>query len=212
MRGTGEIAVGAAAHAPASAPTPMRRSRSMRPPRRRSDGLTRHRPAARQSATQASSARPCATALIQARMPMPASYRPAGSGPRHEGDPHRPRGRLLVAARQRACGRARALQPEHQLAHRLSARPPRRRGAGPPRGHRIQTPLQRGPCDDHPRIGLSAAFHLIEQPMLGICCSGPRPVSATCTIASYSSRMAPGIGVVLDASSRPRYCSSRSAL
>jgi hypothetical protein len=30
--------------------------------------------------------------------------------------------------------------------------------------------------------------HLIEQPMLAVCSGGPRPVAATCAIASNSSR------------------------
>src|SRR2546430_12691256 len=49
--------------------------------------------------------------------------------------------------------------------------------------------------------------------MLGICSSGPRPVPATCTIASNRSRRTSRGAVSLrEASSRPRYCSSRSAL
>ena len=41
---------------------------------------------------------------------------------------------------------------------------------------------------------------MIEQPIEGICCSGPRPVSATWTMASQSSRIAPGTGLVFDES------------
>ena len=55
-------------------------------------------------------------------------------------------------------------------------------------------------------------FHLIEQPIEGICSVGPWPVSATCFMASNRSRRAPGIGVVRDASSRPRYCNSSCPL
>jgi hypothetical protein len=54
--------------------------------------------------------------------------------------------------------------------------------------------------------------HLIEQPIDGICSSGPRPVSATCFIASNMSRRAFATGVIREASSLPRYCSSSSAL
>ena len=49
--------------------------------------------------------------------------------------------------------------------------------------------------------------HLIEQPILGICSSGPRPVSATSFIASNKSRRASGAAACLRlASKRPRYC------
>ena len=40
-----------------------------------------------------------------------------------------------------------------------------------------------------------AAFHLIEQPIAGICSRGPCPVAATSFIASKSSRRAPGCGL-----------------
>ena len=40
-----------------------------------------------------------------------------------------------------------------------------------------------------------AAFHLIEQPIAGICSRGPWPVAAICFIASKSSRRAPGCGL-----------------
>jgi hypothetical protein len=60
--------------------------------------------------------------------------------------------------------------------------------------------------------GVSQAFHLIEHPIEGICCTGPWPVSATCFIASKRSRRAFGIGVVREASSLPRYCNSSRAL
>ena len=53
--------------------------------------------------------------------------------------------------------------------------------------------------------GLHVYFHLIEQPMLGICSAGPCPVAAIRTIASNNSRWAFGTGCTFDASSRPRY-------
>src|SRR5208337_3146607 len=55
-------------------------------------------------------------------------------------------------------------------------------------------------------------FHLIEQPMLGCCCAGALPVSATCSIASNNSRRAPGAGLEgVVASMRPRYCRRKLA-
>jgi hypothetical protein len=62
------------------------------------------------------------------------------------------------------------------------------------------------------RSRVGQVFHLIEQPIDGICSGGPRPVSATCFIASKRSRRAFGIGVVREASSLPRYCNSSCAL
>src|SRR5262249_12992357 len=59
---------------------------------------------------------------------------------------------------------------------------------------------------------LPQSFHLIEHPIGGIGFAGPWPVSATCFIASKRSRRALGTGVVRDASSRPRYCSSSCPL
>jgi hypothetical protein len=58
----------------------------------------------------------------------------------------------------------------------------------------------------------SQCFHLIEQPIDGNCSFGPRPVSAICFMASYRSRRAFAMGVIREASSRPRYCSSSCAL
>jgi hypothetical protein len=55
-------------------------------------------------------------------------------------------------------------------------------------------------------------FHLIEQPSAAVCSAGPLPVCAIATIASKSSRRAFVTGAVFEASSRPWYCSSRSAL
>jgi hypothetical protein len=55
-------------------------------------------------------------------------------------------------------------------------------------------------------------FHFIEQPIEGICSCGPRPVSATCFIASNRSRRAFATAVMREASSRPRYCNSSCAL
>ena len=56
-------------------------------------------------------------------------------------------------------------------------------------------------------------FHLMEQPMLGICSRGPLPVAATSFIASNRSRRTPGDAASLRlSSSRPRYCRPRSAL
>lgn len=55
--------------------------------------------------------------------------------------------------------------------------------------------------------------HLIEQPMLGTCCAGPRPVSATSTMASNNSRSSSLVaGARPLASRRPRYCNPRSLL
>lgn len=69
-------------------------------------------------------------------------------------------------------------------------RQPRTRGAGQPSGR-----------------------HLIEQPTLGSCTCGPRPVSAIRHIASNSSRRASAAaGSRPLASSRPRYCSCSAAL
>ena len=51
-------------------------------------------------------------------------------------------------------------------------------------------------------------FHLIEQPMLAICSSGPLPVCATCTMALNKSRGLSGTASLREASSRPRYCNS----
>ncbi len=52
-------------------------------------------------------------------------------------------------------------------------------------------------------------FHLIEQPMLGTCSAGPRPVSATSFIPKNRSRRTSPSAVSLRlASNRPRYCSS----
>ena len=62
------------------------------------------------------------------------------------------------------------------------------------------------------RSRVGQVFHLIEQPIDGICSGGPRPVSATCFIASKRSRRAFGIGVVREASILPRYCNSSCAL
>jgi hypothetical protein len=62
------------------------------------------------------------------------------------------------------------------------------------------------------RAQAGQVFHLIEQPIDGICSGGPRPVSATCFIASKRSRRPFGIGVVREASSLPRYYSSSCAL
>ncbi len=62
-------------------------------------------------------------------------------------------------------------------------------------------------------IDYPSSFHLIEQPMLGICSAGPLPVRATSTMASNKSRRASGGAACLRlASRRPRYCNSRSAL
>ena len=59
----------------------------------------------------------------------------------------------------------------------------------------------------------ASVFHLIEQPMLGIWSSGPRPVSATSFMASNRSRLTSPSAVSLRlASRRPRYCSLRSLL
>jgi hypothetical protein len=49
-----------------------------------------------------------------------------------------------------------------------------------------------------------AARHLIEQPILGTCSVGAAPVSATCRMASKSSRLPPSTGFLPEASSLPR--------
>jgi len=57
-----------------------------------------------------------------------------------------------------------------------------------------------------------ASFHFIEQPMLGICSRGPRPVVATAFMASNRSRRASGGAASLRlASRRPRYWRPRPA-
>jgi hypothetical protein len=58
------------------------------------------------------------------------------------------------------------------------------------------------------RDGHAQPFHFIEHPIEGICSVGPWPVSATCFIASKRSRLASATGVIREASSLPRYCSS----
>jgi hypothetical protein len=59
---------------------------------------------------------------------------------------------------------------------------------------------------------LSQRFHLIEQPIDGNCSFGPYPVSAICFMASNRSRRALAMGVIREASRRPRYCSSSRVL
>ena len=55
------------------------------------------------------------------------------------------------------------------------------------------------------RGAAQASFHLIEQPMLGICSRGPSPVRATCSMASgRSRRVAFGCGLLTQASEQPR--------
>ena len=103
---------------------------------------------------------------------------------------------------------------------RGGARRPRRTRAG--RRRAARAPAGRGPPlrDDRPVADAHAggfgsghaAFHLIEQPIAGICSRGPWPVSAICRIASKSSRRAPGCGLAPLSSSRPRYCSFSSEL
>ena len=71
------------------------------------------------------------------------------------------------------------------------------------------------PFGDVVEIGTAGAphrLHLIEHPMDGSCSFGPWPVSVTCFIASNKSRRAFATGVMREASSRPRYCSSSLAL
>jgi len=78
---------------------------------------------------------------------------------------------------------------------------------------RRKEPGFRAPRDGTERMsGTRQSFHLIEHHIEGICSTGPRPVSATCFIASKRSRRAFGIGVVREASSLPRYCNSPLAL
>src|SRR6478752_7968513 len=61
--------------------------------------------------------------------------------------------------------------------------------------------------------GAVYAFHLMEQPIDGVCCRGPAPVAAISFIAWNSSRRTPApAGSRSLASRRPRYCSLRSAL
>lgn len=62
------------------------------------------------------------------------------------------------------------------------------------------------------RFYAASSFHLMEQPMLGTWFSGPLPVSATCFMASNRSRLAPSTASLRLSSSRPRYCSCKSAL
>ena len=55
--------------------------------------------------------------------------------------------------------------------------------------------------------------HLIEQPTLGVCCSGPCPVAAICCAAAYNSRREPSAaGCIPLASNLPRNCNFRSLL
>ncbi len=118
-------------------------------------------------------------------------------------EPHRPRGISLVntGSRKAALVARRSIVRYRSLAPQRAGHARHDRGGWRPRPRPCQCPAR-----------YQVAFHLIEQPMLGIWCSGPRPVSATWTMASYSSRIAFGTGVVFDASSRPRYCSCRSLL
>jgi hypothetical protein len=77
------------------------------------------------------------------------------------------------------------------------------------------SPSRLVPCRRRRQAHITAvrqSFHLIEQPIDGICSTGPRPFSATCFIASKRSRRTFGMGVVREASSLPRYCNSSRAL
>ena len=80
--------------------------------------------------------------------------------------------------------------------------------SGRPKASRLFSPVPHG------RTSLQPPFrHLIEQPMLGLCRAGPLPVSATCRMASTSSRRVAGSrGSLPLESSRPRYCNSNCAL
>ena len=54
------------------------------------------------------------------------------------------------------------------------------------------------------KLLFQAARHLIEQPILGTWSVGATPVSATCRMASKSSRLPPSTGFLPEASSLPR--------
>ena len=128
---------------------------------------------------------------------------------RGAGSSRRSRRRRAVAARRprRAPrrGRAPAMARGSRRAARRAASSGQRAWAQSAQSSRSAGPSSR-------IVERHAAFHLIEQPIDGICSRGPWPVSATCRIASKSSRRAPGCGSRPLSSSRPRYCSFSSAL
>ena len=79
--------------------------------------------------------------------------------------------------------------------------------------HGVHGQCAQGVCALPARAGCHWPRHLMEQPWLEFWLRGPCPVLAIWTMASNSSRGASG-GPARDVleSSRPRYCSSRSAL
>src|SRR5690606_13769093 len=81
----------------------------------------------------------------------------------------------------------------------------RRRAEGVAKERRIEDGGSHGRRSLARRAERRYDFHLIEQPIEGVCAFGPWPVFATATMASNSSRRASGSDCLPEASSRPRY-------
>ena len=100
----------------------------------------------------------------------------------------RPRGRRRSAATAAATGGRLELGQERVAGggqRRVRSRSACRRGRRYEARHQQSAAAERR----------HAAFHLIEQPIAGICSRGPCPVAAISFIASKSSRRAPGCGL-----------------